>query len=57
MFVDCGATDVGVDVLELELFALGDDFKHPECFQHDFRSDVITGEDGKLDGGHREGVC
>ena len=57
MFVDGGATDIRVNVLELELLALGDDLEHPECFQHNFGPDVITGEDGNLDWRQREGVC
>ena len=47
MAIDRGAADVGSGVIELQIFFLRNDVEDAERLRHDFRSDVISREDGE----------
>ena len=53
VLVDGGAADFGVDVVETEVFTLGNDLEDTEGLRHDLGSDVVSGEDGELERGHK----
>ena len=51
--VDGGAANVGRGGLKREVFLAGDDREDAQRLGHDFGSDVVSGEDGELEGGHK----